>query len=518
MFDYNKNAFASAGWKPCSREQFDQIISDPLVAMVADELANLAMTCDAGRLDDTIYQARKASLKRRLPAFAFHAHFPDGRRKNEGAQPSGLCMIDLDHLMAPRTVWNQLSAAMQAEAAQQAVPTHDDNIRENNPATNVASANDASNPSANIARQDSWLRRECSRSEESSKPASPLAQSHSSFFIFHSSLKKDPCRESLCDVGLSPRMGGGGGGLLLAHITPSGRGLRLVFRLPESYRCQPYSDHIAQFQEEITRWIESIIHEEGHSDPHVKDLARISFAVPRSYILHLDERLFENEELGTLRVSECNPSLLGDCRAGAVSAEPMRNEECLTANEPATNEATPFRDAHPLPVGATLAVARIAPQGGADTHDNDIRDVPSRRATARVAPTIRGNDPAADPLQGLMGQIGQAVAESASPPQHFSPFTEVGGQRFAPAGEGDVREGNPSANPAAASADSPLSSLLFPSRGWPMRTSLTNTGNSWEDHPPRESATPNSTSWPTTCATSATSMPICFNRSCPPSA
>lgn len=64
-------------------------------------------------------------------------------------------------------------------------------------------------------------------------------------------------------------------GILLAHVTPSGNGLRLVAPLRQGM-------NIAQSQE----WLGNRL--EVEYDACVKDLARLSFLVPESYILHID--------------------------------------------------------------------------------------------------------------------------------------------------------------------------------------------------------------------------------------
>ena len=72
--------------------------------------------------------------------------------------------------------------------------------------------------------------------------------------------------------------------VLLIHITPSIEGLRLFFVMP------PGMD-LAQAQ----LWMAQQL-EDTDYDSCVKDLARCSFAVPRGYILHLDEEGLFNED------------------------------------------------------------------------------------------------------------------------------------------------------------------------------------------------------------------------------
>ena len=310
MFDFNKNAFSPAGWATCSREQFDQLIDDPLVTMISEELLTIGEEYRAGRMDEDVYNDRKSSLKKRLPAFAFHAHFPDGHRRNEGAQPSGLCMIDLDHLAAPRALWRKLYTQMKEQQEQ-----HLD------------------------SRSDTRLDR-----------------------------------------------------LMLAHITPSGSGLRMVWRLPKRYRHLPYGTNLADFQQGVHDWIAISTNTEPNGDPHVKDLARISFAVPRKFILHFDEALFDQPEAG---------------RESSTSTEEDERGESRDENgpDPAAN------DAHHSP----LPSATLLPLG--NSNEFDCARLP---AAFTIHHSPKKNP--CDPLQGLMGQIGQAVADYASPAVPMAPY------------------------------------------------------------------------------------------------
>ena len=70
-------------------------------------------------------------------------------------------------------------------------------------------------------------------------------------------------------------------GILLAHISPSLEGLRLVFVMPAGMTLA-----------EAQAWMARQLGDE-HYDACVKDYARCSFAVPRGYVLCLSERLWE---------------------------------------------------------------------------------------------------------------------------------------------------------------------------------------------------------------------------------
>ncbi|MDO4160956.1 MAG: BT4734/BF3469 family protein [Prevotellaceae bacterium] len=82
-------------------------------------------------------------------------------------------------------------------------------------------------------------------------------------------------------------------GVVLAHVTPSGEGLRLFFIMPNGMDL-----------EKAQRWMSVQLADKDY-DQCVKDLARCSFAVPRSYILYIDtERLFRTPKPEDMPVAE----------------------------------------------------------------------------------------------------------------------------------------------------------------------------------------------------------------------
>ena len=75
-------------------------------------------------------------------------------------------------------------------------------------------------------------------------------------------------------------------GIVLAHISPSLEGLRLVFVMPQGMSLA-----------EAQAWMASQLGDEQY-DACVKDFARCSFVVPREYVLFLDEEgLFSNDRV-----------------------------------------------------------------------------------------------------------------------------------------------------------------------------------------------------------------------------
>lgn len=99
--------------------------------------------------------------------------------------------------------------------------------------------------------------------------------------------------------------------IVLAHVTPSTQGLRLVFIIPEGM-------DIAMAQ----RWMSEQLEDKDY-DSVVKDMARPSFLVPEEYLLYInEEELFKDRKVtGTSSTSSSSlpgggASLLaGDCKS-----------------------------------------------------------------------------------------------------------------------------------------------------------------------------------------------------------
>ena len=81
-------------------------------------------------------------------------------------------------------------------------------------------------------------------------------------------------------------------GIVMAHITPSAEGLRLIFIIPQGM-------NLAQAQ----RWMAELLGDQKY-DECVKDYARCSFVVPREYMLFINEAdLFKEREITPSNVS-----------------------------------------------------------------------------------------------------------------------------------------------------------------------------------------------------------------------
>ena len=182
MFDYIQN-IRSHHTVPCTAEILHTVMRSTIVGMTCAEIADCHEQMLRGEMSREDFETKKSKLKRRLPAFCFHAHFKNGRRLNNEAVPSGLSILDIDHIKG-----------------------------------------------------------------------SPE--------VFFNEKVKGKAKEL---------------GIVLAHKTPSGEGLRLVFVIPQGMGLVEGQQWLAQ-QIGLSEF-----------DEACKDLARCSFAVPEEYVLFLDE-------------------------------------------------------------------------------------------------------------------------------------------------------------------------------------------------------------------------------------
>ena len=101
MFQYQESVSKGTP-KPCTPEIWDQLIDSPEVSNICRRIAALDPTAED-------YNDRKQALKRRLPIIIPHAaSFKNGKRISADAIPSGLAMLDVDHVDNPREWFNSL--------------------------------------------------------------------------------------------------------------------------------------------------------------------------------------------------------------------------------------------------------------------------------------------------------------------------------------------------------------------------------------------------------------------------
>lgn len=97
FFDYFESVRSSEG-VVCTSERL----------LAATHSASVAKQCSAIALCDT--SDLRGTLKKALPVVTWQAHFPSGKRKNSDAVPSGLFMLDLDHVDEPNKLYYSLIA------------------------------------------------------------------------------------------------------------------------------------------------------------------------------------------------------------------------------------------------------------------------------------------------------------------------------------------------------------------------------------------------------------------------
>ncbi len=97
-----QNKLTSGQPMPLTKEIWDKLIDSPEVKNLCDRIAALDPTAEN-------YNDRKQALKRRLPIIIPHAaSFKNGKRISADAIPSGLAMLDVDHVPNPRDWFNSL--------------------------------------------------------------------------------------------------------------------------------------------------------------------------------------------------------------------------------------------------------------------------------------------------------------------------------------------------------------------------------------------------------------------------
>ena len=115
-------------------------------------------------------------------------------------------------------------------------------------------------------------------------------------------------------------------GIVLAHITPSTEGLRLVFRMPQGMS-------LAQAQ----AWMAKQLGDTQY-DACVKDYARCSFLVPRAYVLYLDEGglIDDDSSRHGLHGFHGTSPLLNEANAHLDDTE--SRDKSVTSNQPEATE------------------------------------------------------------------------------------------------------------------------------------------------------------------------------------
>ena len=112
-------------------------------------------------------------------------------------------------------------------------------------------------------------------------------------------------------------------GIVMAHVTPSTEGLRLIFEMPQGMT-------LAQAQ----KWMSEQLGDSSY-DGSVKDYARCSFLVPRTYLLYIDEaELCKKREVKAVPQNEAVPeNTQKDCASHTSYLQVEEPSPLCTASE-----------------------------------------------------------------------------------------------------------------------------------------------------------------------------------------
>ena len=154
-------------------------------------------------------------------------------------------------------------------------------------------------------------------------------------------------------------------GIVMAHITPSAEGLRLIFIIPDGKSLA-----------EAQRWMAEQLGDQKY-DECVKDYARCSFIVPREYILYMSDKLFGPTPSLPVREGERTPSIPLKGEESVTTATSTHHTDCPpetggTSAErggggfPPISYSLPYREGQG---GSSLIVSTLEDQlGGIPTH------------------------------------------------------------------------------------------------------------------------------------------------------
>lgn len=171
--------------------------------------------------------------------------------------------------------------------------------------------------------------------------------------------------------------------IVLAHVTPSTQGLRLVFIIPEGM-------DIAMAQ----RWMSEQLEDKDY-DSVVKDMARPSFLVPEEYLLYInEEELFKDRKTAGLSGGGAN-LLAGDCKSPERLADsnlPVNGNHQVQSskfNVQSNDNVQSNRFPGTNGDNAVHAGAAVQPAQPADSHpadDSHLSSAGDNQAAGGVAP------------------------------------------------------------------------------------------------------------------------------------
>ena len=299
MFDFIQN-IRSHHTVPCTTEILHTVMRSTIVGQTCAEIADCHEQMLRGEMSREDFETKKSELKRRLPAFCFHAHFKNGRRLNADAVPSGLSILDIDHI--GRTKAGPSPALPVGEGEEQ-----------------------PKEPSREPSKEPS---------REQSKVPSTLMETLKEHLFTATPITDEETLATLKRLGI-----------VLIHKTPSGEGLRLVFVIPQGMGLV-----------EGQQWLAQQIGLKAF-DEACKDLARCSFAVPEEYVLYCNESELFKEQ--TQQPQQPHPQPLSKGEGSDMLQDNPASANTVPAQTPAEHRgeaSSPAEHSTPLSFGEGLGV------------------------------------------------------------------------------------------------------------------------------------------------------------------
>ena len=254
-----------------------------IVGQTCAEIADCHEQMLRGEMSRENFETKKSELKRRLPAFCFHAHFKNGRRLNADAVPSGLSILDIDHIGRPKA----------------------------GPSPALPVGEGVEQPKEPSKKQPEEPQKEDSK--EQPKEPSTLMETLKEHLFTATPITDEETMAALQRLGI-----------VLVHKTPSGEGLRLVFVIPEGMGLVEGQQWLAQ-QIGLKEF-----------DEACKDLARCSFAVPEEYVLFIDEEeLFKEQAQQPQQAQQPHPQPLSK----GEGSDMLQDNPASSYNAPAITPA-----------------------------------------------------------------------------------------------------------------------------------------------------------------------------------
>ena len=282
MFDYIQN-IRSHHTVPCTTEILHTVMRSTIVGQTCAEIADCHEQMLRGEMSRENFETKKSELKRRLPAFCFHAHFKNGRRLNADAVPSGLSILDIDHIGRPKA----------------------------GPSPALPVGEGVEQPKEPSKKQPEEPQKEDSK--EQPKEPSTLMETLKEHLFTATPITDEETMAALQRLGI-----------VLVHKTPSGEGLRLVFVIPEGMGLVEGQQWLAQ-QIGLKEF-----------DEACKDLARCSFAVPEEYVLFIDEEeLFKEQAQQPQQAQQPHPQPLSK----GEGSDMLQDNPASSYNAPAITPA-----------------------------------------------------------------------------------------------------------------------------------------------------------------------------------